>query len=94
MKNQLISFTLLFLLFSFQSYSQGKPNSIYFEALGNGGFYSINYDRMFKESFGGKVGFSYLSKIDFIFTSIKDLLVIPVMLNYFIGTIWRYKFWF
>jgi hypothetical protein len=76
---------LLFVL-SCSVYSQPKQNSIYFEALGNGGLYSFNYDRMFTESLGGRIGFMYLSELDFIFTSINDLLLIPITLNYFVGS--------
>ena len=76
---------ILMLILSCSIYSQPKQNSLYFEALGNGGFYSLNYDRMFTESLGGRVGFMYLSELNFIFTSLNDLLVIPVTLNYLVG---------
>jgi hypothetical protein len=38
-----------------------SPNSIFFELGGNGIFYSVNYDRLFTESFGARVGFGYVS---------------------------------
>jgi len=90
MKNQKLvpglKIVILFLfVFSYSAYTQTNPNSIYFEVLGNGGLYSFNYDKMFTESFGGRIGFMYLSKIGFIFFSINDLLIIPATLNYFIG---------
>lgn len=68
------------------SFSQSHPNSIYFEALGNGALYSLNYDRLFTENFGGRIGIMYLSSFDMIFTSAENLLLIPVMLNYFSGS--------
>ncbi|RPI75166.1 MAG: hypothetical protein EHM47_03370 [Ignavibacteriales bacterium] len=72
-------------IFSITGNPQSKPNSIYFEALGNGGLYSVNYDRLFTESFGGRIGFSYLSEISLIFSSINDFLSVPITLNYFLG---------
>ena len=87
MKSKLVNLVLAILIISCKLYSQEKPNSIYFEALGNGGLYSVNYDRMFTETIGGRIGFSYIPEIDFIFSSINDLMVIPVMLNYFIGSV-------
>jgi hypothetical protein len=41
--------------------SPTSPNSVYLEFLGNGLFYSINYDHLFTESFGGRVGASYIA---------------------------------
>lgn len=86
--NTIIFFSTIFLILLFNTFSlsaQTKPNSIYFEALGSAVIYSINYDRLFTENFGGRIGFMYLSELDFIFVSAKDLLFIPVTLNYFVG---------
>ena len=41
--------------------SPTSSNSVYLELLGNGLFYSINYDHLFTESFGGRVGAGYIS---------------------------------
>ncbi len=62
------------------------PNGIYLELLGNGIIYSINYDRMFNESVGGRIGFSYFPSVPAFFTSTEDIFVIPVMINTFVGT--------
>lgn len=77
---------LFLLVYSCPVHTQTKPNSIYFEALGNGGLYSVNYDRLFTENFGGRVGVMYLSTLDFFWTSIDNILLIPAILNYFVGT--------
>lgn len=75
----------LMILVSLNLNAQIKSNSLYFEILGNGGLYSINYDRLITENLGGRIGFSYLPSIDIIFSSVENLIVIPVMVNYFAG---------
>lgn len=76
---------LLIVIFSLSSNAQVKYNSIYFELFGNGGLYSINYDRLFTENIGGRIGFMYLPSIDFVLTSAENIIVVPVMLNYLAG---------
>lgn len=61
------------------------PNSIYLELLGNGIIYSINYDRMFSENVGGRIGFTYFPAVSAIFTSTEDIFVVPLLLNVFVG---------
>lgn len=91
MKNSIKRFAaLLVCIFSCYIMAQNHPNSIYFEALGNGGLYSVNYDRLFSENFGARVGFMYLSELDFFFASAEDLLLIPATMNYFLGS--KHKF--
>jgi hypothetical protein len=41
--------------------SPDSPNSLYLELAGNGIFYSANYDRLFTESYGGRVGFGFVT---------------------------------
>ncbi|HMN17669.1 MAG TPA: hypothetical protein PKD03_08635 [Ignavibacteriaceae bacterium] len=62
-----------------------KSNSLYFEAFGNGIVYSINYEHLFTDNLGGRIGFMYSPSLDIIFTSTKSFLTVPVILNYFIG---------
>ena len=81
----LIAVLLLLIVFSQTGYSQTKPNSIYFEFIGNGVLYSINYDRLFTEDISGRIGLMYLSKLDWIFFTIDDIVIVPVTLNYLIG---------
>jgi hypothetical protein len=40
-----------------------KKNTIYFEGLGNGAFYSINYDRLLTPNIACRVGFSFFPSI-------------------------------
>jgi hypothetical protein len=76
---------LLLVFFSQPSYSQTKPNSVYFELVGNGCLYSINYDRLFTENLSGRIGLMYLSKLDLSFLTIDDIVIVPITLNYLIG---------
>jgi len=62
-----------------------KSNSLYFEAFGNGIVYSINYEHLFTDNLGGRIGFMYLPSLDIIFTSTESLITVPIILNYFIG---------
>jgi hypothetical protein len=56
------------------------PNSVYFELLGNGLMYSLNYDRMFNESIGARAGIGYFSPED------EAVMTFPIMLNYLYGS--------
>jgi hypothetical protein len=78
---------LLGLIYPYKNFAQTETakNSIYLELLGNGGLYSINYDRMFSENVGARVGLSYLSEFDIIFAKIEDLFIAPVTINYLVG---------
>lgn len=66
-------------------------NAIWAELLGNGVIYSINYERIFGESVGLRVGFSYLPVSgssyprgsDVIESTKVTLLTFPVLLNYY-----------
>lgn len=56
------------------------PNSVYLEVLGNGGFYSVNYDRLFCNYFGVRVGCSYI-----LLSEKAQMATFPLMANLFIG---------
>ena len=78
MKKQFIILILASLLLSLATFAQQvsiKKNSIYAELLGNGGIYSINYDRVFQLNrcikFTPRIGFA----------TIKDVVVIPLEAN-------------
>ena len=60
--------------------SPTSPNSIYLELLGNGLFYSLNYDRMITESFGARVGIGYVQPIE------ASLTTVPIMAHYLVGS--------
>jgi hypothetical protein len=62
-----------------------KSNSLYFEAFGNGLLYSINYEHLFTDNMGGRIGFMYLPSLNVVISSTKDLITIPLIFNYFIG---------
>ena len=82
----LIILSLLVIVISCQAFSQTKPNSLYLEFFGSGGLYSINYDRLFTENFGARIGFMYF-EADWIFFFIDvDMFLIPITLNYLVGT--------
>lgn len=78
---------LLSMIYPYKNLAQTETanNSIYFEMFSNDIFYSINYDRMFSDNFGGRIGLSYISEFNFIFLKIDNLLVVPATINYFIG---------
>lgn len=59
--------------------SPTAPNSVYFEAAGNGLFYSANYDRLFTKSLGGRVGASYTSPEQ------VSVITFPLMAYYLFG---------
>jgi len=59
--------------------SPAAPNALYAEFLGNGLLYSCNYDRLFSESFGGRIGVSYT------FPEGVSIVTLPVMAYYLVG---------
>lgn len=81
----MISAIIIVFIFNVVTLPQLKANSIYFEALGNGGLYSVNYDRLLTDNFGIRAGFMYLSKIDIFFVAAEDILIFPATLNFFVG---------
>jgi hypothetical protein len=89
-KRNLILFVLCFLV----SLSEGKSqeiilskNSIFFELLGNGGLYSINYERSLNTNLYGRIGFSTFLSVDFLGGGEPGgrITTIPVMVTYFSG---------
>lgn len=56
------------------------PSSVYFEALGNGLLYSVNYDRLLTKSIGGRVGVSYFSPDEI------AMATFPVTAYYLVGS--------
>ena len=88
MKNLRISIILflLVIVLSCPVFSQSNPNSLYIEIFGSGGLYSINYDRLFTENFGARIGFMYFAADWFIFFSDVEMFLIPTTLNYLVGT--------
>jgi hypothetical protein len=63
-----------------QAQSPTSQNSVYVELLGNGLFYSANYDRMITESIGARVGIGYIQPAN------AAVLTFPVMVHYLVGS--------
>lgn len=68
-----------------------KPvSSVYFELIGNGGFYSVNYDTRFNkrpDGFGGRVGLGYvaLASDDDFEDYQRHSFTVPIGINYLAG---------
>lgn len=63
------------------------PNAAYAELLGNGGLFSINYERKFSRHASVRVGAAYWSSSDFIEPDAETRMVsIPLLLNWFGGS--------
>jgi hypothetical protein len=77
---------LIFSAVNFPVNAQTHPNSIYLEFLGNTGLYSINYDRLFSEDVGIRIGFMYFESDYAIFFKDIELIFIPITLNYLAGS--------
>ncbi len=67
-------------------------NLVYLELLGNGGLYSVNYERMLTNNLSARLGFSYLS-IGATSSNGTDtssakatLVTAPVLINYTVGS--------
>lgn len=88
MKNLRISIilSLLVIVLSCPAFSQSKPNSFYLELVGMGRLYSVNYDRLFTENFGARIGFMYFAADQFAFFNDVEILLIPTTLNFLVGT--------
>lgn len=72
---------------SAESEGRKAKNLVYLELLGNGGVYSINYERMLTDDLSARLGFSYLSiGASAGDTSAKaNLVTAPVLINYTVG---------
>lgn len=69
---------LISINFLFLSNIQGQnkhQNAIYFELLGNGGFYSVNYEKNIIDNFDLRIGAGYSDIL-------YELWMFPVMINY------------
>lgn len=60
-------------------------HSVFVEALGNGGLYSINYDHRFNEDLSLRGGFSFYSGVDATNGAQVSVLLVPITLNYLAG---------
>lgn len=70
-----------------QSDAGVRRNSIYLESLGNGGLFSINYERLLSDHLGLRLGFGSWEAGDFLgFYGGGRVTTVPIMLNSLHGT--------
>ena len=81
-----IILSLLVIVLSCTAFSQSKPNSFYIELVGSGGLYSINYDRLFTENIGARIGFMYFDTEWLLFFTDVEMFLIPTTLNFLVGS--------
>ena len=61
-------------------------NSVFFEVFGNGGLYSINYERGFTSNLYGRLGFATWATFDIMDRSSRGrITTFPVLVTYFTG---------
>ncbi len=91
------NFKSLFLSICFISlfnecFSQDLPktkNAFYFELFGNGGLYSLNYERNIHRNIYGRIGFGTWQMVDFLSSDPENsgrITTVPVMVSYLSGS--------
>ena len=68
------------------SSSDFARNSIFLEILGNGLFYSLNYDHKIFNHLSARIGGMYLGVSEGVTDQNVSLLLVPVMANYLVGS--------
>jgi hypothetical protein len=71
-----------------RNYETMKKNTVFAEALGNGGLYSLNYERLLDDDWSLRVGLSYLgfSGSDGLGTSVSvGVITVPITSSYLIN---------
>jgi hypothetical protein len=70
-------------------FSQDLPiakNAIYFELLGNGGFYSINYERNIHPNIYGRIGFATFQTSELFDRTVTGrITTVPIIVSYLTG---------
>ena len=88
-KTKFLVITVCLLISMSDSNSQDiKPskNSLYFELLGNGGLYSINYERQVSSKLYGRIGFSTFNITDVLGDgSASRITAFPLLMTYLSG---------
>jgi hypothetical protein len=70
-----------------QSEAEGLRNSVYYEGFGNGGVFSINYERLLSERLGLRLGFATWDATDFLgYYGGGRVTTVPIMLNSLYGS--------
>ena len=60
-------------------------NAIFLELFGNGGLYSLNYDRLITDNVSARLGFASWTASDFLGEGETSLTTVAGMANYFVG---------
>lgn len=86
-KSILIAILVLFSGISVQAQEEFAKNGAYFELGGNGGLYSINYERFLSSNVSIRGGFASFSTWGIFFNLLAvNITTFPVLVNYFYGT--------
>jgi hypothetical protein len=64
----------------------GTKNAVYFEFLGNGGYYSVNYERDFHPNIYYRIGFGSFQSTDMFDRSVTGrITTIPILASFLTG---------
>lgn len=85
MKKRLLIVLLLFPLYEIQAQEGFAKNGVYLELFGNGGIYSLNYERFLSPDFSLRAGFGSFSGESFWGSEEISLTTFPLLGNYFYG---------
>ena len=70
-----------------QSDAEVPRNSVYYEGLGNGGLFSLNYERLLSDRLGLRLGFASWDAADFLgYYGGGRVTTVPIMLNSLYGS--------
>jgi hypothetical protein len=76
---------LLFIIRGENNFDETARNNVFVEFVGNGGVFSINYERLVTERFGMRVGFGAWKSGDLVAGGNKSIITVPVLGNMLIG---------
>ena len=82
-KKYVLSGILLLIFISLHGQEKDAKNAVYLELAGNGGAYSLNYERAFNPKFLSRVGFASWASTEI--GGEKSITTIPVMVNTLFG---------
>lgn len=82
-KKYFLSGILLLIFFSIHGQDQNAKNAVYLELAGNGGAYSLNYERAFTPTILLRIGFASWGSTEI--GGEKSITTIPVMINTLLG---------
>lgn len=72
-------------LYSSPLFGQSNNRAVYVELLGNGIFYSVNYEHKVAEQTYVRVGGMYLGSVNTYPDGTASMFILPVMANYLVG---------